>query len=73
MGPAPIEGLAQAPTELMFETFYCIYFERIKPILKREVNWPKIGAAKISFCLTTLAGLGAIVANGACTLDDEGS
>jgi len=33
---APAEGLAQAPTELTFEAF--IYPERIKPLLKSEVN-----------------------------------
>jgi len=36
MVPALAEGLAQVPIELTFEAF--IYAERIKPLLKSEVN-----------------------------------
>jgi len=36
MGPALAEGLAQVPTELIFEAF--VYPERVKPLLKSEVN-----------------------------------
>jgi len=34
MGPAPMEGSTQVPTELAFQAFE--YSKRIKPLLKRE-------------------------------------